>query len=88
MVLFTTGRGTPFGCPAPTVKLATNTNLFERKGNWMDFNAGALLTGVPMEEMRERLIDYVLKLASGEVRTRAEKQGVREMCIFKTGVTL
>ena len=54
----------------------------------MDFDAGALLTGVSMEEMRERLIDYVLKLASGETETNAEKHGVREMCIFKTGVTL
>lgn len=88
IVLFTTGRGTPFGCPAPTVKIATNTGLFTRKGTWMDFDAGALLTGVSMEEMRERLIDYVLKLASGETETNAEKHGVREMCIFKTGVTL
>ena len=88
IVLFTTGRGTPFGCPAPTVKMATNTDLFTRKGNWMDFDAGALLTGVSMEEMRERLIEYVLKLASGEALTNAEKHGVREMCIFKTGVTL
>ena len=88
IVLFTTGRGTPFGCPAPTVKIATNTGLFNRKGTWMDFDAGALLNGVEMEEMRERLIDYVLKLASGETETNAEKHGVREMCIFKTGVTL
>ncbi len=87
-VLFTTGRGTPFGCPAPTVKIATNTDLFTRKGNWMDFNAGCLLDGVSIEEMRERLIDYVLRLASGEERTCAERHGVREMCIFKTGVTL
>lgn len=88
LVLFTTGRGTPFGCPAPTVKISTNTPLFERKGNWMDFNAGALLDGVSMEELRSRFIEYILRLASGEVRTRAEKHGVREMCIFKTGVTL
>ena len=88
MVLFTTGRGTPFGCPAPTVKIATNTNLFERKHGWMDFNAGMLLDGVSMEELREVLIDYVLSLASGLIRTNAEKHGVREMCIFKTGVTL
>jgi len=88
MVLFTTGRGTPFGCPAPTVKIATNSGLYTRKGNWMDFNAGALLDGVSMETLRDELIDYLLRLASGEVLTRAESQGVREMCIFKTGVTL
>ena len=84
----TTGRGTPFGCPAPTVKMATNTGLYARKGTWMDFNAGALLDGVFMEQLRGELIDYILALASGEVRTNAEKRGIREMCIFKTGVTL
>ncbi|MBQ2956132.1 MAG: altronate dehydratase [Clostridia bacterium] len=88
IVLFTTGRGTPFGCPAPTVKIATNSALFARKGNWMDFNAGQLLDGVSMEELRARFIDYALALASGEERTCAEKNGVREMCIFKNGVTL
>lgn len=88
LVLFTTGRGTPFGCPAPTVKIATNTGLYERKSGWMDFNAGALLDGTSMNELRDRLVDYVLRLASGEIRTCAERHGVREMCIFKTGVTL
>lgn len=88
IVLFTTGRGTPFGCPSPTVKIATNTVLYERKGNWMDFNAGALLDGVSMEELRNRLIDYVLRLASGEEHTCAEQRGFKEMCLFKTGVTL
>ena len=88
LVLFTTGRGTPFGCPAPTVKIATNTALFERKGAWMDFNAGVLLEGVSMEEARSRLIEYILMVASGTVQTHAEKRGIREMCIFKTGVTL
>ncbi len=88
IVLFTTGRGTPFGCPAPTVKIATNSDLFRRKGNWMDFNAGRLLDGASMDGLRAELIDYILALASGETHTRAEQQGVREMCIFKTGVTL
>ena len=88
LVLFTTGRGTPFGCPAPTVKIATNSNLFSRKSGWMDFNAGALLDGVSMEELREQLIDYILCLASGEVHTLTEQNNVREMAIFKTGVTL
>ena len=88
IVLFTTGRGTPFGCPAPTVKIATNPELFGRKKNWMDFNAGALLEGTSMSALRDQLIDYVLALASGEIHTRAEESGVRELCIFKTGVTL
>jgi len=88
IVLFTTGRGTPFGCPAPTVKIATNSSLFNRKGNWMDFNAGALLDGVSMTELRDQMIEYILRLASGEEKTCAEQHGVREMCIFKNGVTL
>ena len=84
-------------CAAMNFKLVCNTIMSfviftddenTCKGNWMDFNAGALLDGVSMEEMRERLIEYVLKLASGETLTNAEKHGVREMCIFKTGVTL
>ncbi len=88
LVLFTTGRGTPFGCPAPTVKIATNSELYRRKPGWMDFNAGALLEGVPMEELRDRLISDIIALASGDKQTRAEQHGVREMCIFKNGVTL
>ncbi len=88
LVLFTTGRGTPFGCPAPTVKISTNTGLFTRKSNWMDFNAGALIEGVSMEELRAQFIRSILAIASGEKQTCAEKHGVREMCIFKNGVTL
>lgn len=88
LVLFTTGRGTPFGCPVPTVKIATNSELYRRKPGWMDFNAGALLDGVSMDEMRGMLIDFVLKLASGEIHTCTERNDVREMAIFKTGVTL
>lgn len=88
LVLFTTGRGTPFGCPVPTVKIATNTALFEKKPLWMDFNAGSLLDGEDMSALAARLEDYVLSLASGVVKTRAEEHGVRGICLFKSGVTL
>lgn len=86
LVLFTTGRGTPFGSFVPTVKVATNNELFARKGHWMDFNAGPLLEK-SMEEVLEEFIAYVIAVASGQ-KTRNEQNEVRELAIFKTGVTL
>lgn len=88
LVLFTTGRGTPFAAPVPTVKISTHTALYERKPNWIDFDAGRLLSGVSMETMRDQLYDYVRALASGEIKTANEQNGIREFTIFKTGVTL
>ena len=87
IVLFTTGRGTPFGSFVPTMKIATNTPLAEGKPNWIDFNAGVLAQGESMEKVSRRFIDYVLAVASGEP-VNAEKHGIREIAIFKTGVTL
>ena len=87
MILFTTGRGTPLGAPVPTVKIATNTGLYKRKRNWVDFNAGELLQGVPMDKLSDDLFNYVLKVASGE-KTLNEKNNYREISIFKDGVTL
>ncbi|MDO4284501.1 MAG: altronate dehydratase family protein [Eubacteriales bacterium] len=87
LILFTTGRGTPFGAPAPTVKISTNTALFEKKKTWMDFNAGTVAEGEPLDETAERLLDFVLEVAGG-VRTRAEQNGCREISIFKDGVVL
>lgn len=86
LVLFTTGRGTPFGSFVPTVKVATNNELFAKKKHWMDFNAGILLD-TPMEEVLEQFIQYVIAVASGQP-TRNEQNEVRELAIFKTGVTL
>lgn len=86
LVLFTTGRGTPFGSFVPTVKVATNSELFAKKGHWMDFNAGPLLE-TPMEEVLEQFIAYIIEVASGR-KTRNEENEVRELAIFKTGVTL
>ncbi len=88
IVLFTTGRGTPFGAPVPTVKISSNSDLASRKHGWIDFDAGRLLSGVSMEELSEELYRYVLKLASGDTQTRTEQQGLREIAIFKNGVTL
>jgi len=88
MVLFTTGRGTPFGAPAPTVKLSTNTPLFEKKPEWIDFNTGTVADGTEtLDEAADRLLGYVLSVASGE-QTNTEKRGYREISIFKDGVVL
>lgn len=87
IVLFTTGRGTPYGGFVPTLKLSTNTELALNKPHWIDFNAGALVEGVDMAEMLEQFVDYVSAVASGQ-QTNNERNGVRELAIFKSGVTL
>ena len=87
IVLFTTGRGTPFGSFVPTMKISTNTPLAEGKPGWIDFNAGVLAQGESMEEVSTRFIDFVLAAASGQ-SVNNEKNGYREIAIFKSGVTL
>lgn len=87
MVLFTTGRGTPFGTFVPTMKISTNSGLYNRKPNWIDFNAGVLAEGTDMKSLLPQFIDKVIAVASGE-ETRNEKNGYREISIFKNGVTL
>lgn len=87
MVLFTTGRGTPFGTYVPTMKISTNSNLAKNKPGWIDFNAGVIVENEPMDKTLERFIDYVIRVASGEL-VNNEKKGYREIAIFKTGVTL
>ena len=87
MVLFTTGRGTPFGCPVPTVKISSNTPLSVRKADWIDFNAGCLVEGTPMEELSEKFFDYLMEVASGK-HTKSENFDKRDLAIFKDGVTL
>ncbi|HJV47371.1 MAG TPA: altronate dehydratase family protein [Bacillota bacterium] len=88
IVLFTTGRGTPFGGPVPTVKISTNTALYEKKKNWIDFNAGQLLDGISMDQLREEFFEYIVKVASGEIETKNERNGYKEIAIFKDGVIL
>ena len=87
LVLFTTGRGTPFGTFVPTMKIATNPTLAERKPGWVDFSAGQLIEGRTMQEIVPEFIDKVLAVASGE-KARNEENGYQEISIFKNGVTL
>ena len=87
IVLFSTGRGTPFASPVPTVKIASNETLANHKSNWIDFNAGRLLSGRELPDLAQDLMDYVLRVASGE-QVCSEKNGYHDMAIFKTGVTL
>ncbi len=88
MVLFTTGRGTPFGAPAPTLKIATNTALATKKSGWIDFNAGVVADGSStLDEAAEDLMKLVLEVASGK-QTKTEERGFREISIFKDGVVL
>ncbi len=87
MVLFTTGRGTPFGTYVPTMKISTNSALAANKPTWIDFNAGVIVEDEPMEKTCERFIDYIIRVASGEF-VNNEKKGYKEIAIFKTGVTL
>ena len=87
MVLFSTGRGTPFGCPVPTVKIASNTPLAEKKKHWIDFNAGRLLDGMTLEAMGRELTELVLAIAGGK-QARNEENGFHDLAIFKQGVTL
>ncbi len=87
IVLFTTGRGTPFGTFVPTMKIATNPTLAANKPNWIDFSAGQLVEGKDWNEVVPQFIDKILAVASGE-RTRNEENDYREIAIFKNGVTL
>ena len=84
VILFTTGRGTPVGAPVPTVKIATNHSLAERKSSWIDFDASPILDGNPLTD---ELFDFVLEVAGGK-ETKNEINNYREISIFKDGVTL
>ena len=87
MVLFTTGRGTPFASPVPTVKISSNSKLAGHKNNWIDFNAGRMVEDKTKEELAEELLGYVLEVASGR-KVKSEEAGFHDMAIFKQGVTL
>ncbi len=86
LVLFTTGRGTPFGGFVPTLKIATNSDLAKNKANWIDFNAGAVLES-DFDVQLEKLVDLIVEVAGGK-KTKNEINNTREIAIFKTGVTL
>ncbi len=87
LVLFTTGRGTPFGTFVPTMKISTNSTLFKNKPNWIDFNAGELIEGSEMKDVLNKFINKVIAVASGEL-VMNEVNEYREISIFKNGVTL
>ena len=87
VILFTTGRGNPAGAPVPTVKISTNTALAQKKHSWIDFDAGVLLEDPDLDKHGKALLSYVLQVAEG-TETCAEKNGYREISIFKDGVTL
>lgn len=88
IVLFTTGRGTPFGTFVPTVKISTNSQLYQTKPHWIDFDAGRMLEdNISEETVLKEFIDYIIEAASGEF-VNNEKNDFRELAIFKSGVTL
>ena len=87
MILFTTGRGTPLGSPVPTIKISTNTRLYKQKPHWIDFDAGKMLNGDPMEDLAQQLLAYCIAVAEGTEACN-ERNGYREIAIFKDGVTL
>lgn len=88
IVLFSTGRGTPFGGPVPTLKISTNSELQKKKTSWIDFDAGKLLEGESLENLTEQLFELIVKTANGEYLAKNERYGFKEISIFKDGVTL
>lgn len=89
MILFTTGRGTPLGLPIPTIKISSNTAIAQKKPQWIDFNAGALLDGTAtQDELSQQLLSMILQVASGEMKAKNEIHGYKEIAIWKEGVTL
>jgi len=87
IILFTTGRGTPFASPVPTIKISSNSALSGRKTNWIDFDAGRVLEGASIDGLAVELFDFVMLTASGQ-RVKSEEAGYHDMAIFKQGVTL
>ncbi|WP_315070036.1 altronate dehydratase family protein [uncultured Clostridium sp.] len=87
VVLFTTGRGTPFGTFVPTIKIATNSPLFKLKPHWMDFNAGCLVEDKNLNDVTEELLNYIIEVAGGKL-VNNEINKFKEISILKQGVTL
>jgi altronate hydrolase len=89
LILFTTGRGTPMGAPAPTMKIATNPALARQKPGWIDFNAGAFVDGsASLSQLRDQLWQQIIDIASGRQEAKNELNGYREIAIWKIGVTV
>lgn len=88
IVIFTTGRGNPFGSPVPTIKVSSNTPLYEKKKHWIDFNAGQILEGKSFDVVTDEFYSYILAVASGSEKTKNEVYGYKEISIFRDGVIL
>jgi altronate hydrolase len=90
VVLFTTGLGTPTGNPiTPVVKLSTNSTLAQRMEDIIDVDTSGIVAGeTTIEQMGETILEYVIKVASGEVRTKAELKGQADFIPWKRGVSL
>jgi altronate hydrolase len=88
IVIFTTGRGNPYGAPVPTIKLASNSKLAQYKNHWIDYDAGVLLNGAAFEETAEDFFQYILDVASGRKQTNNEKHAYKEISVFRDGVIL
>lgn len=87
LIIFTTGRGTPLGAPVPTLKISTNSELYEKKKEWIDFDAGEVFNETTLEELSKDLLKKIILIANGEL-TKNEMNGYEEIAIFKDGVTL
>ena len=87
MVLFSTGRGTPYGGFVPTIKLATNSELANKKPHWIDFDAGRLIHDTPMDQLLDEFVSLIVEIANGK-QSKNELNDFRELAIFKSGVTL
>ena len=87
MVLFTTGRGTPYGGFVPTLKIATNSELANKKKRWIDFDAGVLINDVSMEQVQGEFVELLVNIVNGQP-TCNEINDIREVAIWKKGVTL
>ena len=87
IILFTTGRGTPLGAPVPTLKISSNTDLFNHKKGWIDFNAGEVVDGADLDSLADSLFNLIVDIANGN-RTKNEQNGYREISIFKNGVIM
>ena len=88
IILFTTGRGTPVGGAVPTVKVSSNSELAKNKSNWIDFDAGVILGDTTIEQLTDEFFDFIINLASGNLKTKNEINEYREISIFRDGVTL
>jgi len=90
VVLFTTGLGTPTGNPiTPVIKIASNTTLYNRMSDIIDINTGTIIEGdETIEHAGERILDYIVKVASGEIEVSAVRHGQNDFIPWKRGISL